>query len=110
MASTPMRASEGLTPMTTPRHPKPVIGLVGGIGAGKSSVANALARHGGRVVAEIGRASGRGGGATRESGTCWSRRHTICLSDWSSDVCSSDLLKRAHALLRKHGLDPDAGK
>ncbi|HKB06379.1 MAG TPA: dephospho-CoA kinase [Gemmataceae bacterium] len=37
--------------MTTPRHPKPVIGLVGGIGAGKSSVANALARHGGRVVA-----------------------------------------------------------
>jgi dephospho-CoA kinase len=29
---------------------KPVIGLVGGIGAGKSRVAQALARHGGRVV------------------------------------------------------------
>jgi dephospho-CoA kinase len=30
---------------------KPVIGLVGGIGAGKSTVAAALVRHGGRVVA-----------------------------------------------------------
>ncbi|HEX3150409.1 MAG TPA: dephospho-CoA kinase [Gemmataceae bacterium] len=30
---------------------KPVIGLVGGIGAGKSTVANALIRHGGKVVA-----------------------------------------------------------
>jgi dephospho-CoA kinase len=30
---------------------KPVLGLVGGIGAGKSTVANALARHGGRIVA-----------------------------------------------------------
>src|SRR4051812_4212687 len=30
---------------------KPVLGLVGGIGAGKSTVANALVRHGGRVVA-----------------------------------------------------------
>jgi dephospho-CoA kinase len=37
--------------MTTPGHRKPVIGLVGGIGAGKSTVANALARHGGKVVA-----------------------------------------------------------
>src|SRR5437899_11806190 len=27
------------------------------------------------------------------------RRHTRCLSDWSSDVCSSDLLKIA----QKHG-------
>jgi dephospho-CoA kinase len=35
--------------MTTPR--KPVLGLVGGIGAGKSTVGAALARHGGRVVA-----------------------------------------------------------
>src|SRR5262245_15005927 len=51
MASTPMRPRQGLTPMTTPRHPKPVIGLVGGIGAGKSSVADALARHGGKIVA-----------------------------------------------------------
>jgi dephospho-CoA kinase len=34
---------------TAPR--KPVLGLVGGIGAGKSTVANALARHGGKVVA-----------------------------------------------------------
>ncbi|MBX7104295.1 MAG: dephospho-CoA kinase [Gemmataceae bacterium] len=30
---------------------KPVIGLVGGIGAGKSAAADALARHGGRVIA-----------------------------------------------------------
>lgn len=32
-------------------HRKPVLGLVGGIGAGKSTVAAALERHGGRVVA-----------------------------------------------------------
>jgi dephospho-CoA kinase len=31
-------------------HRKPVIGLVGGIGAGKSSVAAALVNHGGRVI------------------------------------------------------------
>ncbi|HVK13213.1 MAG TPA: dephospho-CoA kinase [Gemmataceae bacterium] len=37
--------------MTTAGHAKPVVGLVGGIGAGKSTVAAALARHGGRVVA-----------------------------------------------------------
>src|SRR5687767_6018099 len=30
---------------------KPVLGLVGGIGAGKSTVAAALVRHGGKVVA-----------------------------------------------------------
>jgi dephospho-CoA kinase len=36
--------------MTQPTH-KPVIGLVGGIGAGKSAVAAAFAAHGGRVVA-----------------------------------------------------------
>ena len=30
---------------------KPVLGLLGGIGAGKSTVADALARHGGKVVA-----------------------------------------------------------
>jgi dephospho-CoA kinase len=30
---------------------KPVLGLVGGIGAGKSTVATALVRHGGKVVA-----------------------------------------------------------
>ncbi|MDB5313511.1 MAG: coaE [Gemmataceae bacterium] len=37
--------------MTTYRHgPKPVIGLVGGIGAGKSTVAAALAARGGVVV------------------------------------------------------------
>jgi dephospho-CoA kinase len=35
----------------TPARPKPVLGLVGGIGAGKSTVAAALARHGGRIVA-----------------------------------------------------------
>src|SRR5436853_2594041 len=27
------------------------------------------------------------------------RRHTRCLSDWSSDVCSSDLLSRDYALV-----------
>jgi len=37
--------------MTTTANRKPVIGLVGAIGAGKSSVAAALARHGGKVVA-----------------------------------------------------------
>src|SRR5213596_14082 len=37
--------------MTPAPHPKPVIGLVGGIGAGKSTVAAALVKHGGRVVA-----------------------------------------------------------
>jgi dephospho-CoA kinase len=37
--------------MTPARNRKPVIGLVGGIGAGKSTVAAALERHGGRVVA-----------------------------------------------------------
>ena len=37
--------------MTTAGHAKPVVGLVGGIGAGKSTVAAALVRHGGRVVA-----------------------------------------------------------
>ena len=30
---------------------KPVLGLVGGIGAGKSTVANTLVRHGGKIVA-----------------------------------------------------------
>lgn len=37
--------------MTTAQTRKPVIGLVGGIGAGKSTVATALIRHGGKVVA-----------------------------------------------------------
>jgi dephospho-CoA kinase len=37
--------------MTTPRARKPVIGLVGGIGAGKSTVAETLVRHGGKIVA-----------------------------------------------------------
>jgi dephospho-CoA kinase len=37
--------------MSTPRARKPVIGLVGGIGAGKSTVAEALVRHGGKIVA-----------------------------------------------------------
>jgi dephospho-CoA kinase len=35
----------------TPARPCPVIGLIGGIGAGKSRVSAALARRGGRVVA-----------------------------------------------------------
>jgi dephospho-CoA kinase len=37
--------------MTTSSSRKPVLGLVGGIGAGKSTVADALVRHGGKVVA-----------------------------------------------------------
>ncbi len=37
--------------MTAARLRKPVIGLVGGIGAGKSTVAAALVKHGGRLVA-----------------------------------------------------------
>src|ERR1035441_10712904 len=28
------------------------------------------------------------------------RRHTRCLSDWSSDVCSSDLIRRSGQKLR----------
>src|SRR5262249_30843121 len=45
------RTIEDGSTMTTPRARKPVIGLVGGIGAGKSTVAEALTRHGGKVVA-----------------------------------------------------------
>src|SRR4249919_1383770 len=37
--------------MTAAKARKPVIGLIGGIGAGKSTIAEALAKHGGRVVA-----------------------------------------------------------
>jgi dephospho-CoA kinase len=37
--------------MTTRANRKPVLGLVGGIGAGKSTVADALVRHGGKVIA-----------------------------------------------------------
>jgi dephospho-CoA kinase len=37
--------------MTARANRKPVLGLVGGIGAGKSTVATALGRHGGKVVA-----------------------------------------------------------
>src|SRR3954468_6108013 len=43
------RGDEDAAMTSAPR--KPVLGLVGGIGAGKSTVANALARHGGRIVA-----------------------------------------------------------
>src|SRR5436853_7011723 len=31
------------------------------------------------------------------------RRHTRCLSDWSSDVCSSDLARRPHQSPGKAG-------
>lgn len=37
--------------MTTAKRNKPVIGLLGGIGSGKSQVAAAFARHGARIVA-----------------------------------------------------------
>src|SRR5205814_7168041 len=41
------------------------------------------------------------------------RRHTRCLSDWSSDVCSSDLFDEAEPLARRGGElvgdDPPAG-
>src|SRR5262245_62218585 len=33
------------------------------------------------------------------------RRHTRCLSDWSSDVCSSDLSGLGRAEMRGQGLD-----
>src|ERR1039458_3993669 len=41
------------------------------------------------------------------------RRHTRCLSDWSSDVCSSDLCNRASAAVwhdapKEPGARPDA--
>src|SRR5205814_4614872 len=29
------------------------------------------------------------------------RRHTRCLSDWSSDVCSSDLVRRAQTIIKE---------
>src|SRR5205814_5514106 len=32
------------------------------------------------------------------------RRHTRCLSDWSSDVCSSDLCVKHESHVRSHGL------
>src|SRR5436189_1411870 len=31
------------------------------------------------------------------------RRHTRYIGDWSSDVCSSDLVRRGDRLLRAHG-------
>src|SRR5438045_9148527 len=36
------------------------------------------------------------------------RRHTRCLSDWSSDVCSSDLLRLTQVLVRllQSGVEP----
>src|SRR5262245_64343212 len=41
------------------------------------------------------------------------RRHTRCLSDWSSDVCSSDLVLCAHAVavlaLHVHEVGCEAG-
>ncbi|HWG44275.1 MAG TPA: dephospho-CoA kinase [Gemmataceae bacterium] len=37
--------------MTTATREKPVIGLIGGIGSGKSQVAAAFARHGARIIA-----------------------------------------------------------
>src|SRR5262245_15179420 len=40
---------------------------------------------------QIGRASGRESGEVLEHSDSSRRRHTRCLSDWSSDVCSSDL-------------------
>src|SRR5256884_479619 len=42
------------------------------------------------------------------------RRHTRCSRDWSSDVCSSDLLteraaRKIRALLEKEGVSPEIG-
>src|SRR5438128_7116676 len=35
------------------------------------------------------------------------RRHTRCYRDWSSDVCSSDLVRdRLCQIIRQHNLDP----
>src|SRR5438045_2334560 len=50
---------------------------------------------------EIGRASCRERVENREEGVSSRRRHTRCLSDWSSDVCSSDLHADAHAWPRR---------
>src|SRR5207247_1374970 len=47
-----------------------------------------LRRHG----VKIGRASCRGRGEGQEGGVASRRRHTRSTRDWSSDVCSSDLL------------------
>src|SRR3954468_20553790 len=63
--------------MTTDDGPqatdKPVIGLVGGIGAGKSTAAAALARRGGRVVAgdPAGHAALREGAIRRQIAGRW---------------------------------------
>src|SRR3989449_10402640 len=35
------------------------------------------------------------------------RRHTRCSRDWSSDVCSSDLLRNGHALTFEGKIDRD---
>src|SRR5262245_66482725 len=40
------------------------------------------------------------GPATRTFFFSSRRRHTRCLSDWSSDVCSSDLVRRSGVQLR----------
>src|SRR5690349_22104269 len=37
------------------------------------------------------------------------RRHTRSLRDWSSDVCSSDLLRDIHDMVRGTGLGADSG-
>src|SRR5947207_7782136 len=36
------------------------------------------------------------------------RRHTRSLCDWSSDVCSSDLVLRVAGALLEHGVDPES--
>src|SRR5205814_6392748 len=38
------------------------------------------------------------------------RRHTRCLSDWSSDVCSSDLAQASSATIRASGIPAEAAK
>src|ERR1039458_5927184 len=56
-------------------------------------------RGGGEAVfrRKNGEGGGGGGGGDVGGGAPFSsrRRHTRCLSDWSSDVCSSDLDRRA---------------
>src|SRR5947199_3627363 len=72
-----------------------------------------LFANGGRLVAL------KNKGTAKEGEVFFSsrRRHTICLSDWSSDVCSSDLalfvtnlnqLAQIDGIIRKYGLDKPA--
>jgi dephospho-CoA kinase len=46
----PSDSSDAQSPIRNPQSRKPVIGLIGGIGSGKSAVSAEFARHGGRII------------------------------------------------------------